>query len=83
MQKTKQICEVLQLVNCTCHAPLKIKLYELERLYGKYSTRVPCEALDVARGTFYNHMLRGIRMTDSYFILTGDVSIHHTRFAHY
>jgi transposase InsO family protein len=65
-EKAKQICEVLQLVNCTCHAPLKIKLYELEKLYGKFSTRVLCEALNVDRGTFYNHILRNKKTNTTY-----------------
>ena len=57
-EKAQQICEVLKSVNCTCHSPLKHKLAELDNLYGKYSTRVICEALNVDRGTFYNHMFR-------------------------
>ncbi len=65
-EKSQQICEVLQLVDCSCSSPLKVKLYELERLYGKYSTHVLCEALDVARGTFYNHMLRNKKSNTTY-----------------
>lgn len=65
-EKSTQICEVLQLVNCTCQSPLKTRLYELERLYGKYSTRVLCEALEVDRGTFYNHVLRNKKANTSY-----------------
>ena len=64
--RTRQINEVLQSVNCTRQAPLKTKLYELEKLYGKYSVRVLCEALDVDRGTFYNHVLRNKKADTSY-----------------
>lgn len=65
-EKSKQICDVLKLVNCTCNAPLKTKLRELEKLYGQFSVHVLCEALDVSRGTFYNHMLRNKRQDTSY-----------------
>lgn len=65
-EKSTQICEVLQLVNCTCQSPLKTRLYELEKLYGKFSTRVLCEALEVDRGTFYNHILRNKKMNTTY-----------------
>ena len=65
-ERSQQICEVLQSVNCTSHSPLKNKLYELEKLYGKYSTHVLCEALNVNRGTFYNHMLRNKKANTIY-----------------
>lgn len=65
-EKLQQICEVLKSVNCTCNAPLKTKLYELEKLYGQYSVRVLCEALDVNRSTFYNHILRNKKQDTSY-----------------
>ena len=42
------------------------KLKELEKLYGKFSVRVLCEALDVSRGTFYNHILRNKKENTSY-----------------
>lgn len=64
--RTRQINEVLQSVNCTRQAPLKTKLYELEKLYGKYNVRVLCEALDVDRGTFYNHVLRNKKANTLY-----------------
>ncbi|USF28336.1 hypothetical protein N510_003295 [Firmicutes bacterium ASF500] len=33
-------------------------MHELELLYGQYDVYTLCEALDVSRGTFYNHILR-------------------------
>lgn len=60
-KKLEQICKVLQTVNCTVASPLHIKLNELEKLYGQYSVHVLCEALEVSRGTFYNHILRNKR----------------------
>lgn len=42
-------------------APLKERLHALEPFYRKYEVHTICEALDVDRGTFYNHMLRNKR----------------------
>lgn len=57
----ENIILVLKSVKCTVHAPLKEKLIELELLYGQYDIRTLCEALEVSRGTFYNHILRNKR----------------------
>lgn len=57
----ENIILVLKSVKCTVHAPLKEKLIELELLYGQYDVRTLCEALEVSRGTFYNHILRNKR----------------------
>ena len=48
-------------MDCTVHSPLKIRLLALEELYGQYKVSVLCEALDVDRGTFYNHINRNKR----------------------
>lgn len=55
-QRTEQICQILKSVNCTASDPVPIKLAELERLVDQYPIRVLCDALEVNRGTFYNHM---------------------------
>lgn len=52
---------ILKTVNSIVHAPLKEKLYELELLYEQYDVRTLCEALDVSRGTFCDHVLRNKR----------------------
>ena len=59
--KLENMVAVLQTVNCTVHASLKEKLHELELLYDQYDVHTLCEALDVSRGTFYNHILRNKR----------------------
>lgn len=56
--RTEQLCQVLQTVNCTASAPLQEKLCELEKLVGRFPIRILCEALQVDRGTFYNHIKR-------------------------
>lgn len=61
VKKLENIVAILKTVNCTAHAPLKEKLHELELLYDQYDVHTLCEALDVSRGTFYNHILRNKR----------------------
>lgn len=61
VKKLENIISVLNSAKCTVHAPLKEKLLELELLYGQYDVRTLCEALEVSRGTFYNHILRNKR----------------------
>lgn len=48
-------------MDCLPSAPLQDKLMAVEQLYGQYSVHQLCEALDIARGTFYNHILRNKR----------------------
>ena len=55
------IIEILKKAECYVSDPLEIKLPILEKLYGEYSVHMLCEALDVPRGTFYNHILRNKR----------------------
>lgn len=61
VNKLENIIAILKAVNCTVHDSLKEKLHELELLYGQYDVHTLCEALDVSRGTFYNHILRNKR----------------------
>lgn len=66
LEKLEQKIVILQTVNCTASAPLQQRLRELERLHGQYSVHVLCEALQVDRGTFYNHLLRNKKDATSY-----------------
>lgn len=61
IEKLENVIAILKAVNCTIHAPLKEKLSELELLYGQYDVHTLCEALEVSRGTFYNHIFRNKR----------------------
>ncbi len=61
VEKQDAIIQVLKSVNCTVSAPLKEKLTALEPLYGQFSVHTLCDALEVSRGTFYNHILRNKR----------------------
>lgn len=64
--KQEQIISVLKTIDCLSSAPLKEKLYALEKLHGKYSVHDLCEALGVSRGTYYNHVLRNKKKDTSY-----------------
>lgn len=65
-EKQEKLIAVLKTAGCLPSAPLKEKLMALERLYGQFSVHVLCEALDVPRGTFYNHIKRNKRGNSSY-----------------
>lgn len=59
--KLTNIIAILKTVNCTVSAPLRERLAALETLHGQYDVYTLCEALDVNRGTFYNHIRRNKR----------------------
>ncbi len=61
-QKLENILEILKTVDCNVDSPLQERLMALEALHGqKYSVYELCQALEVPRGTFYNHILRNRR----------------------
>jgi transposase InsO family protein/transposase-like protein len=59
--KLEKINAILKTVPCTVHAPLRERLNALEQLHGEYDVHTLCEALDVSRGTYYNHIRRNKR----------------------
>lgn len=65
-EKQEQIIEVLKSIPAIANATTKEKLAVLEPLYGQFNVHVLCEALDVPRGTFYNHIKRNKRDSSSY-----------------
>ena len=61
LKKLENQMEILHLTGCLDLIPLQQKLAALEKLHNEsnqYSIHELCGALDVARGTFYNHILR-------------------------
>lgn len=64
--KQEQIIAVLKSIPAITNATTQEKLAVLEPLYGQFSVHVLCEALDVPRGTFYNHIKRNKRGNSSY-----------------
>ena len=65
-RRQEDIITVLKSVECTVHAPLQTRLKELEKLYGKFDTHILCDALNVPRGTFLNHIKRNKKDKKSY-----------------
>jgi transposase-like protein len=59
--KLEKIISILKTVPCTVHAPLKERLNTLAQLQSEYDIHTLCEALDVSRGTYYNHIKRNKR----------------------
>ena len=66
VERLEDIIKVLKSAECTVSAPLQDKLKALETLHGKYSVHVLCDAMEVPRGTFYNHIFRNKRENTSY-----------------
>lgn len=62
LQKMKErkdlIVHILQTAPCTANAPLREKLQAVKDLSGKYNVNTLCEAFEVSKGTYYNHILR-------------------------
>ena len=65
-EKQEQIITVLKSIPAIANATTQEKLAVLEPLYGQFSVHVLCQALDVPRGTFYNHIKRNKRDNSSY-----------------
>ena len=55
--------KVIKMAGCGTSAPLQERLEALEKLHGQFSVHALCEALDVSRGTFYNHIFRRTEVT--------------------
>lgn len=62
LTKLEHEMEIICLSQCITSVPLQKRLSILENLYHQadntYSVHELCKALDVARGTFYNHIFR-------------------------
>lgn len=60
VKKLEDTVQVLKKVSCTISSSLQEKLKAIETL-RQFSVHTLCEALDVPRGTFYNHIFRNKR----------------------
>lgn len=58
VKRLESIIEIMHKTHCFASDPLEVKLPALEALYGQYNVHILCDALQVPRGTFYNHILR-------------------------
>ncbi len=52
------IIQITKTAGCSMDAPLQEKLNAIEKLRESYSVHMLCEAYDIPRGTFYNHIFR-------------------------
>jgi len=75
VKRLEGIIEILQTADCTATSPLGEKLIALEALHGQYSVHMLCEALDVARGTFYNHVFRNKKDATTYATRRKELSV--------
>lgn len=57
----EDLVSVMRASYCSPNAPLKERLAEAEQLYKDYNVHLVCEALNIPRGTFYNHIKRNQR----------------------
>lgn len=55
-RKLREENEILKKASCGRNASRSEKIQAVQELYGQYSLRALCDALGLARGTFYNHM---------------------------
>ncbi|MBR1432097.1 IS3 family transposase [Ruminococcus sp.] len=75
LERQSKMIAILKTVDCCTKSPRKLKLLELEKLYGKYETHILCEALDVDRGTFLNHIKRNKRDNVWYIKRRGEMAV--------
>lgn len=61
VKRLEGMIEIIKKANVLPNSLLKQKLYAAEKLSGEYSVHMICDALDIARGTYYNHILRNKR----------------------
>ena len=61
VKRLEGIIEIIKKANVLPNSPLQQKLYVAEKLSSEYSVHMICDALDIARGTYYNHILRNKR----------------------
>jgi transposase InsO family protein/transposase-like protein len=56
--KLENIISILKSAGCTVNAPLKERYAVIKEMSDTYSINTLCEALNVAKGSYYNHILR-------------------------
>ena len=58
IEKLQTMLTIIHELGISINASLKEKLNAMTPLYGKYNVHWLCEAMQVDRGTFYNHIFR-------------------------
>lgn len=57
-EQQQKMIEILQTATCTVHVPLRERYEVIWQLEGKYSISLLCKTMKVAKGSYYNHILR-------------------------
>ena len=57
-QRLETIIEILKSAPCCPSAPLSEKFKAIIQMSAKYNVNILCESLDVAKGSYYNHIKR-------------------------
>ena len=57
-EQLEKMEEILQEAPCTVTAPLSERYAVIQNLSDKYSVNLLCKAMKVAKGSYYNHILR-------------------------
>ena len=65
-ERSKRIIQILQTAPCTASAPLHERLDAIVLMADDYNINTLCFALKVAKGTYYNHVLRNKRENTVY-----------------
>lgn len=60
-QRMGTIIEILKSAPCCPAAPLQEELAVIQEMSTSYKVNILCEAMDVAKGTYYNHIKRNKR----------------------
>ena len=61
-ERQEKIIAILKSAPCAATAPLQERLAAIEQMVSdEYNVNTLCEALEVAKGTYYNHTLRNKR----------------------
>lgn len=59
--RLETIIEILKAAPCCASAPLKDRLEAIEEMSNTYTVNTLCDALNVTKGTYYNHIKRNKR----------------------
>ena len=57
-ERQQKIIEILKRSPCSPSAPLSKRYEVIQSLSAEYNVNTLCDALDVAKGSYYNHILR-------------------------
>lgn len=66
IEHLERIISILQNAPCSATAPLRERLNAIEQMSSEYKVHTLCYALNVAKGTYYNHILRNKRENTVY-----------------